>query len=271
MTQHKTIEEILDEKISFRDNYKAFFREMKRNLKLEAICILSCEAGEWLTEIGAFLAGCSFQNEIGIIGGVSAGASYALYHVYKHAKQHGKEKASLIDAAWYAGSTESGCVIGATLAEYSAGKFIVSSNNPLTLNNAVIRAATLIPAFGIGLVLMSSFTYLKSKECFRGISDKGALEKLKPSLEYSLNKDELEIIGKGSTLVIKEKKIPKTYQKSFDKNEHSLYTINSGIVRAKPEYGHEFEEYCEKLFQQSGYKLEFVDNIYSCKSHDHKH
>jgi hypothetical protein len=270
MSEHKTIEEILDEKISFKDNYNAFYREMKRNLKLETICILSCETGEWLTEIGAFLAGCSFQNEIGILGGVSAGASYALYHVYKHAKKHGKEKASFIDAAWYAGSTESGCVIGATLAEYSAGKFIVSSNNPLTLGNAAIRAATLVPAFGIGLVLMSTFTYWKRRECSRGISEKKVLENLKPSLEYKIDKDKLEILGKGSSLIINEKNLPKTYQNSFDKTKYSLYAVDSDIVRAKPEYCHEVDEYCEELFQQAGHKLELVDNIYSCASH-HNH
>lgn len=270
MSEHKTIEEILDEKITFKDSYNAFYREMKHNLKLEAICILTCEAGEWLTEIGAFLAGCSLQNEIGIIGGVSAGASYALYHVYKHAKKHGEENASLVDAAWYAGSTESGCVIGATLSEYTAGKFIVSSNNPLTLNNAAIRAATLIPAFGIGLVLMSAFTYKKRRECSMGVSEKKVLEKLKPSLEYKLDKNKLEIIGQGSSLVIKEKNLPKTYQNSFDKTKHSLYVINSDIVRAKPEYGHEVGEYCEELFQQAGHKLELFDNIYSCSGH-HSH
>jgi len=270
MSEHKSIEDILDEKITFGDRSRAFYNEMKKNLKLETFCILACESGEWLTEIGAFLAGCSFQNEIGILGGVSAGATYALYHVYKHAKKHGEGKASLVDAAGYALSTESGCIIGATLSEYSAGKFFTSSNNPLTLDNAAIRGVALVPAFGIGLVLMSAFTYRKTKECSRGVSEKKVLEELKPSLEYKLDKNKLEITGKGSSLIIKEKNLPKTYQNSFDKTKCSLYTINSDIVRAKPEYGHEVEEYCEGLFQQAGHELRFMDNIYSCTSH-HNH
>ncbi|MDP2907101.1 MAG: hypothetical protein Q8O03_04120 [Nanoarchaeota archaeon] len=269
MSEHKTIEEILDEKISFKDNSRAYYHEMKKNLKLEAACILACEAGEWVTEIGAFLAGISFYNEIGILGGITAGASYSMYHVYKHAKKNNSGNASLVDAAAYFASTESGCVIGATMAEYAAGKFIAATNNPLTWNNAMVRALTLAPAFGIGLVLMSAFTYVKGKETVKGVSKKGVLQELKPSLEYELNSNKLEIKGKGSSLLIKEKNLPATYQKEFDKNEYSLYSIRSNIARVKPEYKHVIEEYCEELFINSGHELNIRDNIYCCSSHDH--
>lgn len=193
-----------------------------------------------------------------------------MYHAYKHAKSHGGN-ASLIDAAWYAGSTESGCVIGATFSEYSAGKFFTASNNPLTLDNAVIRGAALVPAFGVGLVIMSAFTYAKNKECARGVSEKGILEKLKPSLDYKIHKNKLEIIGEGSSLIIKEEKLPKTYQKSFDKNKYSLYNVKSDIVRAKPEYCHEVEEYCGNLFKEAGYELNLMENIYCCTGHETHH
>lgn len=266
--EHRTIEEILNEKITLEDNARAFYKEMKQNFKLETICILTCEAGEWLTEIGAYLSGITFQNEIGILGGITAGGSYALYHVYKHAKKHNAKNVSLIDAAGYAASTESGCVIGATMSEYTAGKFIATNNNPLTLNSAIIRGGALVPAFAIGLVLMSAFTYAKKKELARGVAKKGALEKLKPSLEYELDENKLEIKGKNS-LFIKEKKLPKTYQKDFDKETGSLYIFQSKIIRAKPEYGHEIQEYCEEMFKESGYDLTFVDNIYSCSEHHH--
>ncbi len=269
MSEHKTIEEILNEKISLKDSSKAFYKEMKKNLKLESACILACEAGEWLTEIGTFLAGISFYNEIGILGGITAGASYSMYHVYKHAKKHNSGNASLVDAAAYFASTESGCVIGATMSEYAAGKFIAVTNNPLAWNNAAVRALTLVPAFGVGLILMSAFTYVKGKETARGVSKKGILQELKPNLKYELNSNKLGIKGKGSSLLIKEKNLPATYQKEFDKNEYSLYSIKSSIARVKPEYGHVIEEYCEDLFHNVGHELNIMDNIYCCSSHDH--
>lgn len=267
--EHKTIEEILNEEIKLKDSSKAFYKEMKQNFKLEAICILACETGEWATEIATYLAGMPFQNEIGILGGVTVGGSYALYHVYKHAKKHNAKNVSLIDAAAYAASTESGCIIGATLSEYAAGKFIATTNNPLTFNNALVRAGALIPAFAIGLVLMSSFTYVKRKEVARGVAKKGALEKIKPNLEYKLKNNKLEIKGKNS-LLIKERKLPKTYQKDFDKETDSLYVFHSKIARVKPEYSHEIQEYCEGLFKETDNDITFVENIYSC-SQNHKH
>ena len=265
---HKTIEEILNEEIKLRDSSRVFYKEMKQNLKLETVCILTCEAGEWGTEILTYLAGVPFQNEIGILGGVMAGGSYALYHVYKHAKKHNAKNVSIIDAAGYAASTESGCVIGATMSEYAAGKFIATTNNPLTLNSAIVRGGALVPAFAIGLFLMSAFTYNKKKEVARGIAEKGALEKIKPSFEHELNKSKLEIKGKSS-LFIKERKLPKTYQKDFKKETDSLYVFQSKIARAKPEYGHEIHEYCEDLFKEAGHNLTLVENIYSCSEHSH--
>ncbi len=263
----KTIEEILNEKVKLKDNSKIFYKEMKQNLRLEAICILACETGEWATEILAYTAAMPFQNEIGILGGITAGGSYALYHVYKHAKKHNAEKVSLTDAAGYAASTESGCIIGATLSEYAAGKFIATTNNPLTLNNAIVRACALIPAFGIGLILMSLFTYNKKREIARGVAKKEALEKIKPKLEYSLKKNKLGI-GKKS-LLIKEKKLPATYQKDFNKETDSLYVLKSKIVRAKPEYSNVVKDYCKELFQEAGFDLTFVEDIYSCTEHEH--
>lgn len=265
----KTIEEILNEEIKLKDNSKIFYKEMKQNLKLEAICILTCEAGEWVTEIIMYLGGVAWQNEIGILGGIAAGGSYALYHVYKHAKKHNAKNVSLGDAAAYAASTESGCVIGATLSEYSAGKFITTTNNPLDLNNAIIRGGSLVPAFAIGLVLMSAFTYSKKKEIARWIGKKGALEKIKPDLEHSLEKNKLEIRGKNSNMAIKEKKLPKIYQNDFSKENNSLYILQSKIARAKPEYCHVLEDYCEELFKKAGYELTEVENIYSCSKHHH--
>lgn len=266
----KTIEEILDEEVKLKDNFRMFYKEMKQNLKLETVCILACEAGEWATEIATYLGGIAFQNEIGILGGITAGGSYALYHVYKHAKKHNTKNVALTDAAAYAASTESGCIIGATLSEYSAGKFIATTNNPLTFNNAMIRGVALAPAFAIGLVLMSAFTYNKKKETARYVTKKGALEKIKPGLEHHLNKNKLEIKGRNNSITIKETNLPKTYQKDFNKEIDSLYTLQSKIVRAKPEYSHEIEEYCEELFKKAGYDLIPVENIYSCSGH-HSH
>lgn len=269
--KRKTIENILKEEVKFRDTSKMFYREMKQNIRLEAICILSCEAGEWLTEIGAFLAGAAYQNEIGIIGGIAAGGTYALYHVYQHAKKHNSKNVSFADAAAYAASTEGGCVVGATLSEYAAGKFMTTTNNPLTLNSAIVRGIALVPAFAIGLLLMSTFTYAKKKEVARGIAKKGALKKIKPKgLDYKLKKNKLEIKGKNSNFLIKEKKLPKTYQNDFNKKTDSLYIVKSKIARAKPEYGHVIEKYCERLFKKAGSKLELVDNIYACSEH-HDH
>lgn len=270
--KHKTIEDVLNEEVKFKDSSKMFYKEMKQNFKLEALCILTCEAGEWLTEIIAFSAGATYQNEVGILGGIAAGGSYALYHVYKHAKKHNSKNVSFADAAGYAASTESGCVIGATLSEYAAGKFMTATNNPVTLNSAIIRGCTLIPAFAIGLVLMSAFTYAKKTEVARGVGKKGALRSIKPlpSLECKLKKNKLKVKGKNSNFLIKEKKLPKTYQNDFNKETDSLYIIKSRIARSKPECGHVIQEYCKGLFKEAGHDLEFVDNIYSCSEH-HDH
>jgi len=273
MHNHKTIEDVLNDKAEFKDNAKAFWKEIKGNVRLEAACILACEAGEWGTEILAYGIGLPFMNEIGILGGIAVGSSYALYHVYKHAQSHDGGKASLWDAAGYAATTESGCIIGATLAEYAAGKFIATTNNPLDLNNIIVRGTALIPAFAIGLTLMSAFTYIKKKEVGRFVSEKDVLKNIKPqeNLEYLLKKNKLEIKGKKSNIVIKEKKLPKTYHDDFDKNNSSLYVLQSKICRAKPEYGHVIQEYCEELFKQAGHTLTHVTNIYTCSDNHEEH
>jgi len=267
MSREKNIEEILNEKTTLKDVSKSFCKEMKHNIRFETICILACETGEWGTEILAYLSELPFQNELGLMGGITLGGSYALYHVYKHAKEHGSDNVSLIDAAAYAGTTESGCIIGATGTEYLAGKFIAVTNNPLDLNNTVVRGGALIPAFGIGLSLMSAFTYVKKNEAARGIGKKGILKELKPDMKHSLKENKLEIIGKNSKLTIKEKRLPKTYQKDFKKEENSLYLLKSRIIRVKPEYSHDIEEYCEDLFKNAGHEINFVENIYSCSEH----
>lgn len=269
MHEHKSIEEILGEKVKFKDNSKTLYKEIKHNLKLEAVCILACETGEWATEILAYTAGISFQNEIGILGGITAGGTYALYHVYRHAKKHNTESASLIDAAKYVAATEGGCIIGATGSEYAAGKFLAITNNPLTLSNAIIRGVALFPAFAIGLVFMSIFTYNKKKEVARWVGEKNLLKKIraKGSLGYKLIKDKLEVKGKRSNFFIKEKKLPGTYHKDFDKEKNSLYILQSKIIRSKPGYAWIMQDYCGELFKEAGCSLTFVDNIYSRFEH----
>ena len=272
--QHKSIEEILDEKVRFKDNRRMFYKEMKQNFKLETICILACETGEWGTEILAYAANLPLMNEVGILGGVLLGGSYALYHVYKHAKAHNAENASLWDAAGYAASTESGCIIGATLSEYSAGKFVATTNNPIALNNVIVRGAALLPAFGIGLCLMSAFTYNKKKEIARWVGDKGILPDVKPKngLEYQLEGNKLEINGENSNMIIREKKLPRTHRKDHDMEKESLFTLQSKLARAKPEYAGIMTGYCEKLLTKEGHSLTPVSNIYVCSgSHGHKH
>ncbi|MBU4502456.1 MAG: hypothetical protein KKA79_07705 [Nanoarchaeota archaeon] len=277
MHSHKTIEDVLNEDIQFGDKAKALWKEMKTNVKLEAACILACEFGEWGTEILAYGIGLPFMNEIGILGGVALGGGYALYHVYQHAKAHNEGVPSLLDAAAYAGSTESGCIIGATLAEYSAGKFVATVNNPLALSNILVRGAALIPAFGIGLTLMSSFTYTKKKEVVRWVSEKDAIKNIKAegNLEHKLNKNKLEIKGQNSNMIIKEKGLPRTYHNDYDKDKNSLYLIQSKIARAKPDYGQIVQDHAEHLFEEAGYSINPVFNIYSCSTscgeQEHEH
>jgi len=208
---------------------------------------------EWATEIGAYLSKLPLQNEIGIIGGIAAGFSYAMYHIYKDARKH-HARASFSDATLYAASTESGCVISATLAEYISGKIISTAHNPLAQSNIPLRLGSLVPSFGLGLLVMSAFTYAKKKEVCRFISEKDTLHKLQTEgrLEVRYYGKHMKVRGNASGFMLTEKRHPKVYHNEFDAKNFSLYVISSRLARAKPAYAGELEEYVFSMFKNAG-------------------
>mgnify|MGYP007026218199 CR=1 FL=1 len=168
------IVEILNQKHSTNDKVKGYFKECKSNVRIEGVCIAMCELGELLSESLAYSASLPNTNELGLLGGILLGGSYALRESFKKGKAN-NANASIIDAAAYTASTESGCVIGATSSEYLIGKLLTASNNPLQGTNLAIRAGGLPVAFGVGLAIVSGFTYSKKSETCQLISKKGAL------------------------------------------------------------------------------------------------
>jgi len=261
--EHRSIDDVLSEKVTLGDNVRAFYKEMKTNLRLEAACIAACETGEWGTEALAYLINAPFMNELGLAGGISVGASYAIHHVYRHARARHKTP-SFGDAAGYVATTESGCIIGATLTEYSLGKFATRlSQNPVSTSNIIVRGLGLIPAFGIGLVLMSAFTFRK-QEIARWAGEKDVLIDLKreESLEYSLNGRKLRVRGANSGFTLKERSLPATYRADFDGENSALYVLSSNLAKTTP-YGCCIQDYCEGMFKASGHELVKVEGLHA--------
>ena len=265
----ESILKILEEKHSKKEKLKGYLKECKSNVRIEGVCIAMCELGELFSEYIAYSASLPNTNELGLLGGIMLGGSYALRESFKKGRSH-NPNASIIDAAAYTASTESGCVIGATSSEYLIGKLLTASNNPLQGANLAIRAGGLPVAFAIGLGIVSGFTYAKRSETCQLISKKGSLIPLYHSWNKDsnchLNINSLKITGKNNNLEIKEKSIPKTYRENFNSFTHSLYVAKSPLARYNPESKERLNKSIINSFNKINNEVNVISNIYKCSS-----
>lgn len=254
----------------------ALWSECRKNAVPEAVCISVCEGGEFASELAAYGLGLPFMNEIGLAGGLLLGGAYAVSHVYRHAREH-HAHASLTEAAAYAASTESGCVISAAGAEYVAGKTFTSGMNPLTPENLAIRGASLPVAFGIGLLVMSAFTYFKRDEAARFIARKGRLQETGEILNRHLEPHgvrvlsaagKIELKGSRHSAVLEETKLPRTYQKDFSSEEYALLKIASPVARWDAAFRDALTRSGEISLKKSGARPRTVSNPYACTGHE---
>ncbi len=268
----KDLEEILahlDMPIPFSEKFKGYLRECKKNAGFEAACIAICEAGEFGAEVSAYLLSLPHMNELGLVGGTALGGAYAVYHTLRHGKQHNRN-ASLYDAALYAGSTESACVISATGVEYLAGKLASIPNNPFSKPNIEMRVGALPLAFILGLAAMSALTYRKEDECDSFVSEKNALPDtmyhltLNMPKQYGvqLERDRLTITGKQSTLEIREHPLPRSPNFFHDKKKHSLYIARASVCRYRPETKQSLRMIVRSIFTEAGLDVRHFKNIF---------
>ncbi|MGV8142032.1 MAG: hypothetical protein ACP5NS_00150 [Candidatus Pacearchaeota archaeon] len=249
-----------------KDKKDAFFRECRRNLGLETACIAACEIGEFGSELVAYSKGLEDINTPGLFGGITLGLIYSLGHVYRHGKEH-SGKTSLREALSYALSTEAGCVVSATAVEYFLG--LATSRDPLSTTNLMIRGAGLIPAFALGLAVMSASTYFHNNEATRFLAKHKALPEVRDRLldsrvkEVVLNSDrKLRINGSESSLVVSERKVPKSISSGDGDLQKSLYVVRSPVCRYDSEARVIIAENMEQSFRDSGIDISRVHNVF---------
>lgn len=267
---------LLDKKRSFREKLSGYLEECRVNAALEFRCIALCEIGELLTEFGAYHASAPHMNEIGFLGGFVAGSSYAILHVLRHAKRHNHDGSSVVawrDLAAYVGSVELGCVVSAAGAEYAVGKFMTLSNDPFSGANVALRLGTLPFAFAIGLGVFAGLTYGRKQEVTRFLSKKQRLPRIHRYLHSSLlhsgakhtfSDRSLRISGESSSLVILERRVPKTYWAHVSPDDYSLYVARCPVARYDGEVRSELKEFVFAAFQGAGLSVHPVSDIYAC-------
>ncbi len=131
--------------------------EMKKNWRIEAMCITACETGELLTQTVGFHAGLAHYNELGLIAGIFSGFSFAFYSATRHAQ--GLTKKNLSHILKQTLTAEWACVISATTVQYFMGKYGSTFNpNPFEGHNLMLRLIGLPIAFSIGTLAMSLMT-----------------------------------------------------------------------------------------------------------------
>ena len=263
----ESILKVLEEDHSKKEKLKGYLKECKSNVRIEGVCIAMCELGELLSESLAYSASLPNTNEIGLLGGILLGGSYALRESFKKGKAN-NANASIIDAAAYTASTESGCVIGATSSEYLIGKLLTASNNPLQGTNLAIRVGGLPVAFAVGLGIVSGFTYAKKSETCQLISKRGSLLPLyhlwRNDSDCNLSNGILKLNGENNKLEIKEKDIPKTYREKFNPFTDSLYITKSPVSRYNPKSREILSDAIINSFNKMNKEVNIIPNIYKC-------
>ena len=262
----------LDSNHPFKERFTSYVDECKRNAGFEAVCIGVCELGEFTAEVASYTLSLPHMNELGLFGGTALGGAYAIYHTLHHGKKH-TAHASLRDAVMYAGSTESACVISATGTEYLAGKFASIPNNPFDRTNVEMRVGALPIAFGLGLALMSILTYKKQDEAGRCIAAKDILsvrndcltKNIPVAYPIKMTNHTLTVLGKHGEMIIKERKLPKTYHHLYNEADHSLYTIHSPICRYHPELKECMSDFMMQSFVDAGLKAWKTEEIFAHK------
>ena len=94
-------------------------------------------------EIGSYLLGAEYLNEIGLAGGIATGLAYAVHHTFT--QDHG----GFGRALGYALTAETACVLGATTAEYVATTY---SSSPIPYSLETLKWAL----YGCPLLLVSA-------------------------------------------------------------------------------------------------------------------
>ena len=262
----------LDHEHSFKEKVAGYLQECRKNVGFETICIGVCEIGEFTAEAASYALSLPHMNELGLLGGTALGGAYAVYHTLRHGKKH-HARASLVDAAIYAGSTESSCVISATGTEYLAGKLSSIPNNPFDPFNITMRLGALPIAFGLRLALMSAFTYRKKDEAGQCIATKNILPIINNyfmkniPIAYPIKADNktLTILGAQGKITMKERALPRTYHYMYKKETHALYSIHSAVCRYCPEMKEDLENLLKESFANAGLDADPTHEIFAHK------
>ncbi len=272
--------DVLSRKPTAWNRSYAFWNECKKNSKLEALCVGTCESGD--IPISILLSSLGAGNLVSAAGGFAAGitlgSAYAYYHIKRDAKKYGVEL-SPKEVALAVLAAEVGCILGATGTTSGIG-YITGEDYPLsTPEGKMILLASIPPAYLIGTSAMSYLSLLQKKEAGRMIAKKGALydfmdlshEELGVKTDdlilnspnagkVSLNQNVLTFHGTGSSLTIKEKELPTGYQKDFNPETHSLYLAQSPLARYFPDARKTLSSFVNGSLEKKGYSPNIVQN-----------
>jgi len=301
----KTLE-ILSTEVSHKQKLGKFWKECKDNFPLEWKCVVACEAGDIVGTYSSLVLGATYYNLAGYASGVGAGLLYAGKHITEDAKAQGLTP-SKKDIVLAVGSAEVACTFAATAVPAILGNFFgISLEDSQGLINEgminfdvlksyfvdlAVRGFSLIPAIPVGMVGMSALTFPKKSEVARFVSGKGAsnelyeifhsdmraLSNLRESFKgkyFYLNVhpneegNKVTVCGRDSNLVIKEKPLPEIYRDKFNRDENSLYSVISPLVKYHPELKEQLFSYVADSMKRIGRKFEIVENPFN---HDHSH
>lgn len=256
---------------SWRDR---LVQEMLKHFRPEMACILACEVGEKAGEVALYQAGVEQWNQGALPLGFAAGLSYAMVHIYQHAKAHGV-KPSWSDALKQALTAESGCVVGATTTEWLAGT-LANTNTPYEAQSLLYSALGLPVAFAVGLSAMS-ITALVRKDIFaRAVVGKNEvpdglkecesdLSQLDLTLNINGKGNRMFITGRRSSLKIQTGPVPDHLKAEYPPAAHELALLRHPLARRGPS----LVEPMRRFFKEAVGGV-LVTNPYECTGH-HAH
>jgi hypothetical protein len=257
---------VLNKEYSASDKYTTFRALRRMNRVPELLCVLACELGEKASEIGLYELDVDSWNNTAVAGGLLMGGAYALWHVFKDAKER-SQQAKLLEAVKYAGATESGCVVAATLTEWQASSFF-NPTTPYDAASLVPGVASLPLAYIIGLNVMSAISYFQAREAGQFIVPQNSLYILNTTQKQDLEKAGLSVkLGKeGEKLVITGRNNSVTLIEKRVKGANATLVVRSPIVRYDHEAEHAIHEFVEAAFDRVKLPLKPIENIYA---HNH--
>ena len=147
------------------------------------------------------------------------------------------------------------------------------SNDPFSGANVALRLGTLPSAFAIGLGVFAGLTYFRKQEVTRFLSEKQSLPTVHASLHHSLlhrgtqhklSDHSLRISGESSSLILRERRVPKTYRRHVSADGYSLYVALCPAARYDGEVRSELREFVSTAFQGAELPVHPVSDIYAC-------